>query len=224
MAGPAIPANQSLVDVPRIVKGVIDTIGRDGDAAVGQHSEKFDNWSPELFKLSEAEIEHAVSQVPTHIIQDIKDVQANVRRFAIAHKQSLRGFEIETAPGLFLGQRNNPVSAVGAYIPRGRYPLLASAHMAILTAEMAGVKTAVACTPPARGNIPNTTVAAMHFAGVDEIFILGGVQAVAAIAVGTENVPKVDFIAARGTPLSPRQSASSMAKSASTSLPVRRRS
>ncbi|RYP90170.1 hypothetical protein DL770_003706 [Monosporascus sp. CRB-9-2] len=196
--GPAIPANQSSVDVPGIVKGVIDTIRRDGDAAVRQYSEKFDNWSPESFKLSKAEIEHAISQVPAQTIQDIKDVQANVRRFALAQKQSLQGFEIETARGVFLGQRNNPISSVGAYIPGGRYPLLASAHMTILTAKVAGVKTAVACTPPDRGNIPYATVAAMHLAGVDEIFILGGIQAVAAMAVGMKTVPKVNFIAGPG--------------------------
>ncbi|RYO84653.1 hypothetical protein DL766_005661 [Monosporascus sp. MC13-8B] len=114
-AGPVTPANQSLVDVPGIVKGVIDTIRRDGDAAVRQHSEKFDNWSPEPFKLSKAEIEHAIWQVPAQTIQDIKDVQANIH-------------------------------------PRGRYPLLASAHMTILTAKIAGLKTAVACTPPDRGS------------------------------------------------------------------------
>ncbi|RYP00589.1 hypothetical protein DL764_006463 [Monosporascus ibericus] len=197
-AGSAIPANQSSVDVPGIVKGVIDTIRRDGDAAVRQYSEKFDNWSPESFKLSKAEIEHAISQVPAQIIQDIKDVQANVRRFALAQKQSLQDFEIETAPGVFLGQRNNPISSVGAYIPGGRYPLLASAHMTILTAKITGVKSIVACTPPDRGNIPYATIAAMHFAGADEIFILGGIQAVAAMAIGTETVPKVNFIAGPG--------------------------
>ncbi|KAJ9130224.1 Histidinol dehydrogenase [Pleurostoma richardsiae] len=196
--GPVNGAGQSSLDVPSIVKGVIDSIRHNGDAAVRQYSEKFDKWSPKSFKLSDAEIQHAISQVPPQTIQDIKDVQANVRRFATAQKQSLKDFEIETAPGVFLGQRNNPIASVGAYIPGGRYPLLASAHMTILTAKIAGVKTVVGCTPPDQGKVPYATVAAMHLAGTDAIFILGGIQAVAAMAVGTETVPKVNFIAGPG--------------------------
>lgn len=112
--GPVNGAGQSSLDVPSIVKGVIDSIRHNGDAAVRQYSEKFDKWSPKSFKLSDAEIQHAISQVPPQTIQDIKDVQANVRRFATAQKQSLKDFEIETAPGVFLGQRNNPIASVGA--------------------------------------------------------------------------------------------------------------
>ncbi|KAJ9130722.1 Histidinol dehydrogenase [Pleurostoma richardsiae] len=197
-AGAATGADRPSIDIPGIVKGVIDAVRVEGDAAVRQYSEKFDKWSPESFALSKAEIEHAISQVPAQTIEDIKNVQANVRRFAIAQKQSLKDFEIETAPGVFLGQRNNPITSVGAYIPGGRYALLASAHMTILTAKVAGVKTVVACTPPDHGKIPYTTVAAMHLAGADAIFLLGGIQAIAAMGVGTETVPKVNFIAGPG--------------------------
>ncbi|EFX03525.1 histidinol dehydrogenase [Grosmannia clavigera kw1407] len=194
----ATTTSSSSPDVPVIVKDVIDTIRRDGDAAVRLYSERFDKWSPASFRLSPAEIEYAIAQVPAQTIQDIKDVQANVRQFAEAQRRTITDFELETAPGVFLGQRNNPIERVGAYIPGGRYPLLASAHMTILTAKIAGVKSVVACTPPDQGRIPFTTVAAMHLAGADEIFILGGIQAVAAMAVGTETVAKVSFLAGPG--------------------------
>ncbi|KAK1767554.1 putative histidinol dehydrogenase protein [Phialemonium atrogriseum] len=196
--GAAKPTNGSPADVPSIVKEVIDSIRLEGDAAVRRYSEKFDRWSPGSFKLSKLEVEHAISQVPAQTIEDIKTVQANVRAFAVAQRESLKDFEVEMTPGVFLGQKNNPINSVGAYIPGGRYPLLASAHMTILTAKVAGVKHVIACTPPAGGKIPNATVAAMHLAGADEIFVLGGVQAVAAMAVGTATVPKVDFIAGPG--------------------------
>ncbi|KAK4041500.1 histidinol dehydrogenase-domain-containing protein [Parachaetomium inaequale] len=193
------PTGASYADVPTIVQGVIDSIRSEGDAAVRRYSEKFDSWTPTSFKLSQADIDHAISQVPPQVIADIKTVQASVRTFALAQKESLKEFELEITPGVFLGQKNNPIEAVGArYIPGGRYALLASAHMTILTAKIAGVKRLVACTPPSMGTIPNATVAAVHLAGADDIFILGGVQAVAAMAVGTETVPKVDFIAGPG--------------------------
>ncbi|KAF7548132.1 hypothetical protein G7Z17_g7279 [Cylindrodendrum hubeiense] len=195
---PAKPASGSAADVPTIVKGAIDTIRRDGDAAVRHYSEKFDKWTPKSFKLSESEIQYAISQVPAQVIEDIKAVQANVRKFAVAQRESIKDFELEMAPGVILGQRNNPIESVGAYIPGGRYALLASAHMTILTAKVAGVPNVIGCTPPAAGKIPNATVAAMHLAGADEIFILGGIQAVAAMAVGTETIRKVDFIAGPG--------------------------
>ena len=132
------------------------------------------------------------------IIKDIHSVQANVRKFAQCQRDSIRDFEIEMEPGVFLGQKNNPIEKVGCYIPGGRYPLLASAHMTILTAKVAGVKHVIACTPPINGKIPNATVAAMHYAGADDIYILGGVQAVAAMACGTESIPKVGFLAGPG--------------------------
>ncbi|KAI0384066.1 histidinol dehydrogenase [Hypomontagnella monticulosa] len=189
--------NQKVSD---IVKGVIDDIKANGDAAVRQYSEKFDKWSPPSFKLSEDQIQECISKVPAQTIADIKEAQKNVRTFAEAQRASIKDFEIEIQPGVFLGQRNNPISTAGAYIPGGRYPLLASAHMTILTAKVAGVKHVVACTPPILGEIPNATVAAAHFAGADEIFLLGGTQAIAAMALGTESVKKVDFIAGPGNP------------------------
>ncbi|KAI1057543.1 hypothetical protein LB505_010436 [Fusarium chuoi] len=190
--------NGSLPDVPKIVKDVIDSVRREGDAAVQRYSEQFDKWSPSSFKLSKEDIDQVIARVPEQVIKDIKTVQSNVRKFAEAQLNSIKEFEIEMAPGVFLGQKNNPIDSVGAYIPGGRYPLLASAHMTILTAKVAGVRNVVACTPPAAGEIPLATVAAMHLAGADEIFILGGIQAVAAMAIGTETVPKVDFIAGPG--------------------------
>ncbi|KIV98697.1 histidinol dehydrogenase [Verruconis gallopava] len=186
------------IDVASIVKGVIDDIRANGDAAVRKYSEKFDKWSPEAFKLSKEQIDAAIAAVPKQTVEDIKQVQANVRKFAQAQRDSLKDFELETQPGVFLGQKNVPISVAGAYIPGGRYPLLASAHMTILTAKVAGVPHVIAATPPIGGKIPNATVAAMHYAGADEIFILGGVQAIAAMAVGTETIRKVDFIAGPG--------------------------
>ncbi|OAA57633.1 histidinol dehydrogenase [Niveomyces insectorum RCEF 264] len=195
---PAASANDASTNVPTIVKSVIDSIRKNGDSAVREYSEKFDKWTPASFQLTQAEIDHAISQVPAQTLADIKEVQANVRRFAEAQKDSLKEFELETAPGVFLGQKNNPIDCVGAYIPGGRYALLASAHMTILTAKVAGVKKVIACTPPDRGKIPNPTVAAMHYAGADAIYILGGIQAVAAMAVGTKTIPKVNFLAGPG--------------------------
>ncbi|KAK3722885.1 hypothetical protein LTR37_002030 [Vermiconidia calcicola] len=188
------------VDVEGIVKGVIADIRSDGDSAVRRYSEKFDKWSPENFKLSKQQIQDTIATVDKQIITDIHKVQANVRKFAQAQRDSLKDFEIEMEPGVVLGHRNNPIEKVGAYIPGGRYPLLASAHMTILTAKVAGCPHVIACTPPINGIIPNATVAAMHYAGADEIYILGGVQAVAAMAVGTETVPKVGFLAGPGNP------------------------
>ncbi|PMD32123.1 histidinol dehydrogenase [Hyaloscypha variabilis F] len=184
--------------VTATVKSVISDIRTNGDTAVRKYSEKFDKWSPPSFKLSQSEIEEIISSVPEQTIQDIKEVQGNVRAFAQAQRDSLKDFEVEIRPGVHLGQKNIPINAVGAYIPGGRYPLLASAHMTIVTAKVAGVPHVIACTPPISGQIPAATVAAMHFAGADSIYILGGVQAVAAMAVGTPTIPKVDFIAGPG--------------------------
>ncbi|KAG9570650.1 histidinol dehydrogenase, partial [Aureobasidium melanogenum] len=194
----AVSLPRSNDQVAATVKGVIDHIRREGDAAVRQYSEKFDKWSPQSFKLSASEIEDIMSQVPQQVIQDIEQVQRNVRKFAEAQKNSLSELELEIEPGVFLGHKNVPIQNVGAYIPGGRYPLLASAHMTIVTAKVAGVPNVIACTPPIMGKIPHATIAAMHLAGADEIFILGGVQAVASMAVGTETIKKVDFIAGPG--------------------------
>ncbi|KAL4889914.1 histidinol dehydrogenase [Aspergillus ambiguus] len=186
------------VDVSSIVKGVIEDIRGNGDTAVRKYSEKFDKWSPQSFKLSRAEIDASIAACPQQTIDDIKEAQKNVRRFAEAQRESLKDFEYEIQPGVVLGQKNLPIQSVGAYIPGGRYPLLASAHMTILTAKVAGVPHVVGCTPPIAGHTPHGTIAAMHLAGADEIYLLGGVQAIAAMAVGTESMRKVDFIAGPG--------------------------
>ncbi|KAL1897611.1 hypothetical protein Sste5346_003917 [Sporothrix stenoceras] len=184
--------------VSAIVSEIIDGVRREGDAAVRRYSGKLDKWSPASFKLSPQEIADIMAKVPKQTIADIEQVQSNVRRFAEAQMASLKDFELEVEPGVFLGQRNNPIRSVGAYVPGGRYPLLASAHMTVLTAKVAGVPKVIGCTPPIGGKIPNATVAALHLAGADEIHILGGVQAVAAMAIGTESIAKVDFIAGPG--------------------------
>lgn len=197
----AVPVSQ---DVERLriiratVTGVIDDIRERGDAAVREYSEKFDGWSPANFLLSEDEIEEIVSGVPTQVIEDITAVQARVRTFAQHQMNSLRDFEVETEPGVHLGQKNIPVDSAGAYVPGGRYPLVASAHMTVVTAKVAGVRRVTACTPPIRGEVPEATVAAMHLAGADEILLLGGTQALAAMAVGTETIAKVDLLAGPG--------------------------
>ncbi|GAA4184557.1 histidinol dehydrogenase [Streptosporangium oxazolinicum] len=185
-------------EVQATVSGILADVRERGDAAVREYSEKFDGWSPESFRLSPERIAEIVSTVPPQVIEDIEFVQSQVRRFAEHQRTSLTDFEVETLPGVRLGQRNVPVSAVGAYVPGGRYPLTASAHMTIVTAKVAGVPRVVACTPPIRGEIPAATVAAMAMAGADEIYLLGGVQAMAALAVGTETVERVDMIAGPG--------------------------
>ncbi|KAK5274544.1 hypothetical protein LTR99_004748 [Exophiala xenobiotica] len=188
------------VDVPKIVRDVISDIRENGDAAVRLYSEKFDKWSPKSFRLSEDEIQTIIAKVPQQTIEDIKTVQNNVRTFALAQRRSLGDFELEIRPGVHLGQKNIPISSVGAYIPGGRYPLLASAHMTIVTAKAAGVPRVIACTPPILGEIPAATIAAAYLAGADDIYVLGGVQAVAAMAIGTNSIKKVDFIAGPGNP------------------------
>ncbi|KAJ5791977.1 uncharacterized protein N7503_007955 [Penicillium pulvis] len=191
-------ASTPKVDTTAIVRGVIDEIRATGDQGVRKYSEKFDKWSPVSFKLSQEEIQSIISTVPQQIINDIKQVQENVRTFALAQRACIKDFEMEIRPGVHLGHKNVPINSVGAYIPGGRYPLLASAHMTILTAKCAGVPHVTACTPPIAGKIPANTVAAMYFAGADDIYVLGGVQAVASMAIGTETMKKVDFIAGPG--------------------------
>ena len=181
-----------------IVAGIIADIRQRGDVAVREYSEKFDNWSPPSFLLSPEEIERIIASVPRQVIEDIAVVQSNVRAFAQAQRDSMLDIEVETLPGVFLGHKNVPVASSGAYVPGGRYPLVASAHMTIVTAKVAGVDRVTACTPPIRGEIPAATIAAMHMAGADEIFLLGGVQAVTALAVGTETIGKVEILAGPG--------------------------
>lgn len=191
-------ADTAQQDVAERVRAIIGDIRENGDAAVRRYAEQFDNWSPESYRLSDAEIDRIIGTLDAQVIADIEFVQAQVRRFAQAQRDSLVDIEVETLPGVFLGQKHVPVQAAGAYIPGGKYPLTASAHMTIITAKVAGVPRVVACTPPIRGEIPAATVAAMKMAGADEIYILGGVQAVAAMAVGTDTIAPVNMIAGPG--------------------------
>jgi sulfopropanediol 3-dehydrogenase len=196
---PAVRSEQSRDDaVAETVAQVIAEVRKRGDDAVRAYSEKFDNWSPERFRLSQDDIERIVAGVPDQVIADIKTIQGNVRDFAQRQRDSLTDFEVETQPGVLLGQRHLPVDAAGAYVPGGRYPLVASAHMTIVTAKVAGVAKVSACTPPIRGEVPAATVVAMNLAGADDIYLLGGVQAVAAMAVGTETIRKADILAGPG--------------------------
>ncbi len=189
---------QGSPEVAEVVAGVIAGVRSRGDEAVRQYSEEFDNWSPESFRLGPEEIERIVAAVPAQVVEDIRTVQANVRSFAERQLESMVEFEVETRPGVFLGQKHLPIAATGAYVPGGRYPLTASAHMTVVTAKVAGVQRVTACTPPIRGQVPAATVAAMHLAGADEVLLLGGVQAVAAMAVGTETIGRVDLLAGPG--------------------------
>jgi len=184
--------------VAATVGTIIADVRRRGDVAVRECSERFDHWTPERFRLDSEGIERIVADVPDQVIRDLETVQANVRGFAQLQRNSLVDIEVETSPGVHLGHKHVPIAASGAYVPGGRYPLTASAHMTIVTAKVAGVERVAACTPPIRGQIPSATVAAMHLAGADEIYLLGGVQAVVAMALGTETIERVSLVAGPG--------------------------
>jgi len=188
-------ANTELTETVRDI--IADIEGR-GETAVRELSLKFDNWAPDAFRLSEEQIAEVVRSVDPQTIDDIRFAQTQIRNFAEAQRATLTDLEVETLPGVFLGHRNIPVSSVGCYVPGGRYPMVASAHMSVLTAKVAGVPRVVAMTPPINGDIPAETVTAMHLAGADEIYLLGGIQAVASLAIGTEFVDPVDFIVGPG--------------------------
>ena len=160
--------------VSAVVREVIQDIEANGDAAVRKYSEKFDNWSSESFRLRDEQIRTIIATVPQQVIDDIAFAQQQIRFFAQKQRESIRDIEVETLPGVILGHKNIPVNSAGCYIPGGRYPMVASAHMSILTAKVAGVKRVIGCTPPIKGQMPAATVAAMHMAGADEIYILGG--------------------------------------------------
>lgn len=184
--------------VKTTVAKIIKDIDDGGDAAVRAYSESFDHWTPENFRLSPEEITSIVNRLPGEVRDDIRFAQKQIRFFAEQQLASVSDIEIETMPGVFLGHKNIPVNSVGCYIPGGRYPMVASAHMSVLTAKVAGVKRVIACTPPIKGRIPEATVCAMHYAGADEIYILGGVQALCAMAIGTNSIRPVDMIVGPG--------------------------
>lgn len=184
--------------VSESVRKTIKQIEEEGDRALRDLSVKFDNWNPETFRLSDEEIQEIISDIPQQTKEDIKFAQRNIGNFAEEQKNALKDIEVETMPGVILGHKNIPVNSVGCYIPGGRYPMVASAHMSVLTAKVAGVHRVAACTPPINGEIPATTVYAMYMAGADKIYILGGIQAMAGMAIGTESIQSVDMIVGPG--------------------------
>ena len=180
------------------VENIIRDVEQRGDDAVREYSRKFDNWDPVDFRLSMAEIEAARKALSEREIEDIRFAQAQVRRFAQIQRDSMKDVEVETHPGVVLGHKHIPVNAVGCYVPGGKYPLLASAHMSVLTAKVAGVQRIVSTAPPFQGRPHPAIVTAMHMAGADEILVLGGVQAVVAMAVGTASIAPVDMLVGPG--------------------------
>ena len=197
----ALSAPERAIDhdaVAKVVEEIVSAVAADGDAAVRRASARLDGWEPRSFRLAEDEIAAAVARVPAEVLDDIAFCQEQVRAFARAQRATLTDLEVETLPGVRLGHRHIPVRSVGAYVPGGRYPMVASAHMSIVTAKVAGVERVAACTPPLDGKVPDATVAAMHHAGADEIYVLGGVQAIAAMALGTETIEPVDFLVGPG--------------------------
>ncbi len=204
---PVTPIKQGKTDQAKLaedqvvsdqVRKIISDVERRGDDAVRDLSERFDGYSPESFRLSPAEIERCISKLSGQEIHDIRFAQSQVREFARVQRESMQNIEIETLPGVILGHRNIPVNSVGCYVPGGKYPMVASAHMSIVTARVAGVPRIVAATPPVGGEPSPAVIAAMHFGGADEIFVLGGVQAVAMMAAGTACCKRVDMLVGPG--------------------------
>jgi len=180
------------------VESILHDVEARGDEAVLEYSRRFDNWGPESFRLSPDQIRTAVASLSARETEDIRFAQTQIRHFAQVQRDSMRDVEVETLPGVHLGHKHIPITNVGCYIPGGKYPLIASAHMSVLTAKVAGVPRIVATAPPFEGAPHPAIVAAMHMAGADEILVLGGVQAVAAMAIGTANIAPVDMLVGPG--------------------------
>jgi len=196
-----ISAEDDAADVAKVRKTVEDILAdieERGDAAVRELSQKFDNWNPDEFRLTRPQIDECVKSLPKQVIDDIKFAQQQIRNFAQIQRDALRDVEVETLPGVVLGHKNIPVNSVGCYVPGGKYPMVASAHMSIVTAKVAGVKRIIACAPPYQGKPHPAIVAAMHLAGANEIYVLGGVQAIGAMALGTSSIKPTDMIAGPG--------------------------
>ena len=184
--------------VSEVVKNTLKVIEDQGDAAVREFSEKFDNYSPKSYRLSLAEIESLIASVSDRDMKDIKFAQTQVRNFAQAQRDSMQDIEVETMPGVILGHKNIPVQSVGCYVPAGKFPMVASAHMSVVTASVAKVPRIVACTPPYQGQPNAAVIAAMHLGGAHEIYVIGGIQAVGAMALGTETIAPVDMLVGPG--------------------------
>ena len=184
--------------VSEIVKSTLKAIEARGDEAVREFSEKFDNYTPKSFKLSPTEIDSLVQKVSPQDLEDIKFAQEQVRNFAQAQRDSMKDIEVETMPGVILGHKNIPVQSVGCYVPAGKFPMVASAHMSIVTASVAKVPRIIACTPPFKGEPNPAVIAAMHLGGAHEIYVIGGIQAVGAMALGTASIDSVDMLVGPG--------------------------
>ncbi len=181
-----------------VVEATLKDIETRGDTAVRELSEKFDNYSPTSFRLSQAEIDELIGQLTERELADIKFAQAQVRNFAQAQRDSMLDIEVETMPGVILGHKNIPVQSVGCYIPGGKFPMVASAHMSVATATVAGVPRIIACTPPFNGKPNAAVIAAMHLGGAHEIHVMGGIQAIGAMALGTETIDPVHMLVGPG--------------------------
>ena len=180
------------------VEKLLEDIDKRGDAAVRELSKRFDNWSPDEFRLSEKEIQSCINRLDSQTIDDICFAQEQIKNFAQIQRNSMKDVEEETLPGVILGHRNIPANRVGSYVPGGKFPMVASAHMSVVTAKVAGVKEIITCAPPYEGSPSDAIVAAQHLGGADDIFVIGGVQAVAAMALGTETIPPVDMLVGPG--------------------------
>ncbi|MGP9818966.1 histidinol dehydrogenase [Salinarimonas sp. NSM] len=195
------PADERAEDDARVrasVEEILADIEARGDAAVRALAEKFDGYAPESFRLTPSQIEAAMQKVSARDMEDIRFAQAQIRRFAEAQRASMTDVEIETLPGVILGHRNIPVQSVGCYVPGGKFPMVASAHMSVLTAQVAGVPRIVASAPPVKGEPHPAIVAAMHLGGAHEIYVLGGIQAVGAMALGTQTIEPVHMLVGPG--------------------------
>ncbi len=184
--------------VRAVVESTLADIAARGDAAVRDLSQKFDNYTPQKFRLTKSEIEAAMNKVSSRDMEDIKFAQAQIRNFAEAQRASMTDVEVETLPGVILGHRNIPVQSVGCYVPGGKFPMVASAHMSVLTASVAGVPRIIASAPPVDGEPHPAIVAAMKLGGAHEIYVLGGIQAVGAMAIGTESIEPVHMLVGPG--------------------------
>ena len=182
----------------QIVEATLKDIEARGDMAVRELSEKFDGYTPDAFRLTQAQIDDLISQLSERELEDIKFAQAQVRTFAQAQRNSMTDIEVETMPGVILGHKNIPVQSVGCYVPGGKFPMVASAHMSVATASVAGVPRIIACTPPFGGKPNPAVIAAMHLGGAHEIYVLGGIQAVGAMALGTETIEPVHMLVGPG--------------------------
>ncbi len=194
----AAALSEADTQVRATVESILADIAARGDAAVREYSKKFDHWEPAEFRLSRQQIDNAINRLSPREVEDIRFAQAQIRHFAQVQRDSMHDVEVETLPGVVLGHRHIPVEAVGCYVPGGKYPMIASAHMSVVTAKVAGVKRIVSTAPPFDGEPHPAIVAAMHFAGADEILALGGVQAVAAMALGTGSIAPVDMLVGPG--------------------------